>query len=138
MNKPRIFHKSLKLRGRISIFIFTYIRGEEPNKHHCFHFSHSVLNYVPCCTRMFEIIVYMNGSLFHYIAFKIFANVIRRNTMSVFGFTDRSKAVVLLWLCVVCFGVRVWVTFNLMFVHIILVRFGLLSGHLLGKSCSLG
>ena len=29
-------------------------------------------------------------------------------------------------------------TFHLMFVHIIVVRFGLLSGHLLGKSCSLG
>ena len=29
-------------------------------------------------------------------------------------------------------------TFHLMFVNITLVRFGLLSGHLLGKSCSLG
>ena len=28
-------------------------------------------------------------------------------------------------------------TFHLLFVHIILVRFRLLSGHLLGKSCSL-
>ena len=36
------------------------------------------------------------------------------------------------------FGVRVSVTFHLMFVHIILVRFRLLSDHLLGKSCSLG
>ena len=30
------------------------------------------------------------------------------------------------------------VTFHLMCVHVILIRFGLLSGHLLGKSCSLG
>ena len=33
------------------------------------------------------------------------------------------------------FGVRVSVTFHLMCVHIILVRFALLSGQLLGKSC---
>ena len=39
---------------------------------------------------------------------------------------------------VACFGVRISVTFHLMFVHIFLVRFVLLSGHLLGKSCSLG
>ena len=54
--------------------------------------------------------------------------------------SDRSKAVVLLWFSVACFvfGVRVSVTFHLMCVHIILVRYGLLSGHLLGKSCSLG
>ena len=36
------------------------------------------------------------------------------------------------------FGARVLVTFHLKCVHIILVRFGLLSGHLLGNSCSLG
>ena len=35
------------------------------------------------------------------------------------------------------FGVRVSVTFHLMFVHIILVRVVLPSGHLLGKSCSI-
>ena len=35
-------------------------------------------------------------------------------------------------------GVRVSMTFQLTCVHIILVRFGLLSGHLLGNSCSLG
>ena len=34
------------------------------------------------------------------------------------------------------FGVRVSVTFHLTCVHI-LVRFGLLSGHFLGNSCSL-
>ena len=33
---------------------------------------------------------------------------------------------------------RVSVTFHLTCVHIILVRFGLLSGHLLGNSFSLG
>ena len=33
------------------------------------------------------------------------------------------------------FGVRVSVTFQLTCVHITLVRFGLLSGHLLGNSC---
>ena len=33
------------------------------------------------------------------------------------------------------FGVKVSMTFHLLFVNIILVRFGLLSGHLLGKSC---
>ena len=38
----------------------------------------------------------------------------------------------------VVFGVRVSVTFHLKCVHIILVRFGLLSGHLLGNSCSVG
>ena len=42
---------------------------------------------------------------------------------------DRSKAVVLLWFYVACFGVRVSVMFHLMFVHNILVRFRLLSGH---------
>ena len=36
------------------------------------------------------------------------------------------------------FGFRVSVTFHLTCVHIILVRFRLLSGHLLGISCSLG
>ena len=33
-----------------------------------------------------------------------------------------------------CFGVRVSVMFRFMFVHILLVQFGLLSGHLLGNS----
>ena len=47
-------------------------------------------------------------------------------------------AIDLLWFSVACFGVRVSVTFHLMFVHNILVRFGLLSGYLLGKSCPLG
>ena len=37
-----------------------------------------------------------------------------------------------------CFGVRVSVMFHFIFVHILLVRFGLLSGHLLGNSCPLG
>ena len=45
----------------------------------------------------------------------------------------RSKAVVLLWFFVACFGVRVSVAFHVMCVHIILVRFGLLSGPLFGK-----
>ena len=40
---------------------------------------------------------------------------------------------------VVCFGVRVSVMFHLMFfIIILLVRFGLLSGHRLGNSCPLG
>ena len=34
-------------------------------------------------------------------------------------FTDRSNVVVLLWFSVACFGVRVLVTFHLMFVRII-------------------
>ena len=33
--------------------------------------------------------------------------------------TDRSKAVVILWFYVDCFGVRASMTFHLMFVHII-------------------
>ena len=41
-----------------------------------------------------------------------------------------------------CFGVRVSVMFHVMFVSlrndILLVQFGLLSGHLLGNSCPLG
>ena len=37
-----------------------------------------------------------------------------------------------------CFGVRVSMMFHFMFVHYILVQFGLLSGHLLGNSCLLG
>ena len=37
-----------------------------------------------------------------------------------------------------CFGVRVSVMFHLVFVIILLGRFGLLSGHLLGNSCPLG
>ena len=37
------------------------------------------------------------------------------------------------------FGVRVSVMFHFMFFHyILLVQFGLLSGHLLGNSCPLG
>ena len=37
-----------------------------------------------------------------------------------------------------CFGVRVSVMFQFMFVHyILLVQFGLLSGHLLENSCPL-
>ena len=36
------------------------------------------------------------------------------------------------------FGVGVLGMFYLMFVHDILVLFGWMSGHLLGKSCSLG
>ena len=36
-----------------------------------------------------------------------------------------------------CFGVRVSVIFHFMF-FILLVQFGLLSGHLLGNSCPLG
>ena len=53
---------------------------------------------------------------------------------------SNSLVAVLLWLSVACFVVRVSVTFHLMCVHItcIIVRFGFLSGHLLGKSCSLG
>ena len=39
---------------------------------------------------------------------------------------------------VACFGVRVAVTFQLMLVNILLVRFGLPSGNLLGNSCPLG
>ena len=37
-----------------------------------------------------------------------------------------------------CFGVRFSVMFHFMFVLILLVQFGLLSGHLLGNSCPLG
>ena len=44
----------------------------------------------------------------------------------------------MLWFSVACFGVRVSVMFHLTCVHIILGRFGLLSGHLLGNGCSLG
>ena len=44
----------------------------------------------------------------------------------------------MLWFSVVCFGVRVSVTFHLTSVYINLVRSGLLSGHILGNSCSLG
>ena len=39
---------------------------------------------------------------------------------------------------VICFGVRVSVMFHFMFFHLLLVKFGLLSGHLLGNSCPLG
>ena len=39
---------------------------------------------------------------------------------------------------VACFGVRVSVMFHRMFVIILLVRFGLLSDHLLGNSFPLG
>ena len=41
-------------------------------------------------------------------------------------------------LCCPVFGVRCSVTFHLTCVHIILVRFRLMSGHLLGNSCSFG
>ena len=43
-----------------------------------------------------------------------------------------------MWFSVACFGVRLSVMFHLMFVHFTLVRFWLLSGHLLGNSCPLG
>ena len=56
--------------------------------------------------------------------------------------TDRSNAEVLFLFCcgsmLPVFSVRVSVTLNLMCVYIILVRFRLLSGHLLGNGCSLG
>ena len=53
--------------------------------------------------------------------------------------TDRSNAVVLFCsMLPVFFCVRVSVTFPFTSVHIILVRVRLLSGHLLGNSCSLG
>ena len=39
---------------------------------------------------------------------------------------------------VALFGVRVSVMFHLMLCIVLLVRFGLLSGHLLGNSCPLG
>ena len=42
------------------------------------------------------------------------------------------------WFSVAWFGVRVSVTFHRTCVHIILIWFRLLSGHLLGNSCSLG
>ena len=48
--------------------------------------------------------------------------------------TDRLKVVVLLWLYVACLGARVSVMFQLTSVHIILVRFVLLSCHLIGNS----
>ena len=51
--------------------------------------------------------------------------------------TDRSKAVVLLWFFVACFWCQRFGDDD-MCVHTILVRFGLLSGHLFGNSCSLG
>ena len=44
-------------------------------------------------------------------------------------------AVVLLWFSVAFFGVRVFI---LCLFILLLSRFGLLSSHLLGKSCSLG
>ena len=69
-------------------------------------------------------------------------NVRCRNSNSI---TNRCNAVVMLWYSLVCCflccffgGVRVSVTFRLTYVHISLVQFGLLSGHLLGNSCSLG
>ena len=37
-----------------------------------------------------------------------------------------------------CLGVRISVMFHFMFVYILLVQFGLLSGHLFGNSCPLG
>ena len=37
-----------------------------------------------------------------------------------------------------CFGVRVSVMFQFMFVQYLLIQFELLSGHLLGRSCPLG
>ena len=37
-----------------------------------------------------------------------------------------------------CFGVRFSVMFHFMLFIILLVQFGLLSGHLLGNSCPLG
>ena len=39
---------------------------------------------------------------------------------------------------VACYGIRVSVMFTLCLFIILLVRFGLLSGHLLGNSCQLG
>ena len=51
---------------------------------------------------------------------------------------DRSKAVVCCGSLLPVFGVRVSVTFHLMCVHITFSSVRLLSGHLLGNSCSLG
>ena len=54
------------------------------------------------------------------------------------GLTDRSKAVVLMWFSVACFGVRVSVMFHLMFVHYTLSSVRIAEWHLLGNSCPLG
>ena len=50
----------------------------------------------------------------------------------------RSKAAALLWFSVACFWCQSFGNVSFKCVHIISVRFGLLSGHLLGNSCSLG
>ena len=47
--------------------------------------------------------------------------------------TDRSKAVVLLWFSVACFGVGVSVTFHLMCVHIIFSSFSVAEWPPFGK-----
>ena len=54
---------------------------------------------------------------------------------SLLTFESGSFAVVL---CCLFFDVRDLVTVHLTCVHIVLVQFRLLSGHLLGNSCSLG
>ena len=40
-----------------------------------------------------------------------------------------------MWSLLLVLGVKSFCEFHLMFVHILLVRFGLMSGHLLGRSC---
>ena len=51
--------------------------------------------------------------------------------------TDRSKAVVLLWFSVACFWYQSFGDVSCVFI-LFLVWFGLLSGHHLRNSCSLG
>ena len=58
----------------------------------------------------------------------------------IFYITDRSKAIdtSVTVLIVLCFGVEFLCCLSRMYVSIFLVQFGLLSGRLLGNSCSLG
>ena len=51
---------------------------------------------------------------------------------------DRSKAVVLMWSLLAVLVSEFRLCFTLYLFIILLVRFGLLSGHLLGNSCPLG
>ena len=52
--------------------------------------------------------------------------------------TDRSKAVVLMWSLLAVLVSEFRRSFTLCLFIIVLVQFGLLSGHLLGNSCPLG
>ena len=79
-------------------------------------------------------------TLFEKIWVHIIMLCLRQKFTILISITDRSNAVVLVWslLAVLVSEFRQCFTLCLFIIRILLVQFGLLSGHLFGNSCPLG